>query len=353
METVYFEKSMFCGDFKRKNEAYYESHKDCLVYHSDILKTEGAHVNKGDTILYLSCYPLEDLFPIKSPIEGYIHYDIHGIEKVLSEGGKAKICELYGSFVELADAVYSCSYNFSIDEFTGKEIFSWKRVAGKETSSFNFKLYGISFDIKDNIPYFRFDDVAQSGDLILLFDNKEKIELSLASFPKQMGVFTYVPLYRREIELLKTSPLDKFRIYHNDGYSDVTFERLIDKILFYLFAKTFVAILDKKGIDWKSLYEPEKQSSDVNDAECYVYLMHDTTNGFYKIGISNKPEYRERTLQSEKPTIELIRAKQYPSRDIAEAIESSLHKVFSSKRIRGEWFSLDEKDVDKILKTLQ
>ena len=353
METVFFEKSMLCGDFKKNNEAYYESHPDCLVYHSDLLKTEGSHVNKGDTILYLSCYPLKDLFPVNSPSEGYIHYDIHGIDKVLSEGGKAKICELYDSFIELADAVYSCSYAFSIDEFTGKEVFNWKRVAGKETDSFKFnKLYGISFDIIDNTPYLRFTDV-EPGNLILLFDNKEKIELGLADYAKQMKLYTYVPLYRKEIELLSSSPLDKFRIYHNDGYSDVTFERWIDKILFHLFVKTFVAILDKKGIDWKSLYEPEKQRSDENEAECYVYLMHDTTNGFYKIGISNKPEYRERTLQSEKPTIELIQAKQYPSRDIAEAIEASLHKVFSLKRIRGEWFSLDEKDVDKILKTLQ
>ena len=51
METVFFEKSMLCGDFKKNNEAYYESHPDCLVYHSDLLKTEGSHVNKGDTIL--------------------------------------------------------------------------------------------------------------------------------------------------------------------------------------------------------------------------------------------------------------------------------------------------------------
>lgn len=81
---------------------------------------------------------------------------------------------------------------------------------------------------------------------------------------------------------------------------------------------------------------------------CCVYLMHDATNGFYKIGISNNPVYRERTLQSEKPTIELIKAKEFPVRKIAEAFESALHKTYESKRIRGEWFMLNMHDVSNI-----
>ena len=71
---------------------------------------------------------------------------------------------------------------------------------------------------------------------------------------------------------------------------------------------------------------------------CYVYLMKDISNGYYKIGISNTPEYREKTLQSEKPTIELLASKKYPTRKIAEAIESALHTAYSQQRLRGEWF---------------
>lgn len=85
---------------------------------------------------------------------------------------------------------------------------------------------------------------------------------------------------------------------------------------------------------------------------CSVYLMVDTTNGFHKIGISNKPKYREKTLQSEKPTIELICAKQFPSRTIAEAFESALHKAYANKRLRGEWFNLSEEDVNNLKATL-
>lgn len=86
---------------------------------------------------------------------------------------------------------------------------------------------------------------------------------------------------------------------------------------------------------------------------CFLYLMKDFANGFYKIGISNNPEYRERTLQSEKPTIEMIASKRYPTRPIAESIEKALHGAYSEKRLRGEWFELDVNDVENIRETLK
>ncbi|MFB9057813.1 GIY-YIG nuclease family protein [Mariniflexile ostreae] len=86
---------------------------------------------------------------------------------------------------------------------------------------------------------------------------------------------------------------------------------------------------------------------------CFVYLMHDISNNYYKIGISNNPEYRERTLQSEKPTIEMIASKKFPIRKIADSIEKALHNTYSEKRLRGEWFELNAKDVEYIKETLK
>ncbi|WNM20283.1 GIY-YIG nuclease family protein [Flavobacterium capsici] len=86
---------------------------------------------------------------------------------------------------------------------------------------------------------------------------------------------------------------------------------------------------------------------------CYLYLMKDLANEYYKIGISNSPEYREKTLQSEKPTIELIISKGFSSRKIALAFENSLHKSYSEKRLRGEWFQLSEKEVIEIREILK
>ena len=90
-----------------------------------------------------------------------------------------------------------------------------------------------------------------------------------------------------------------------------------------------------------------------NQDQCFVYLMLDTVNGYYKIGISNKPDYRERTLQSEKPSIEMIASKRFPNRKIAMAIESALHTSYSQQRIRGEWFNLNDADVAAIIETLK
>lgn len=95
-------------------------------------------------------------------------------------------------------------------------------------------------------------------------------------------------------------------------------------------------------------YEDYEQNADY----CCVYLMNDTSNGYYKIGMSNNPEFRESTLQSEKPTIVKVCHKKYPSRKIAHAFESALHHVYESKRIRGEWFRLNEKDIWEIKQTL-
>jgi hypothetical protein len=86
---------------------------------------------------------------------------------------------------------------------------------------------------------------------------------------------------------------------------------------------------------------------------CYVYLMIDTANEHYKIGISNNPEYRERTLQSEKPTIQHIAAKKFPNREIALSTEKTLHNKYAHKRKRGEWFQLDSKEVDEIKRKLK
>lgn len=85
---------------------------------------------------------------------------------------------------------------------------------------------------------------------------------------------------------------------------------------------------------------------------CYVYLMHDEANGYYKIGMSNDPTYREGTLQSEKPTIKLVATHKYPTRKIASAIETALHNVYRDNHVRGEWYRLASNDVLAIKETL-
>jgi len=74
----------------------------------------------------------------------------------------------------------------------------------------------------------------------------------------------------------------------------------------------------------------------------FTYLMIDSNTGYCKIGKSVEPKVRERTLQSEKPTISMIAITE-------ENIESLLHKKFAHKRIRGEWFDLNDKELEDLM----
>lgn len=86
----------------------------------------------------------------------------------------------------------------------------------------------------------------------------------------------------------------------------------------------------------------------------HVYLMKNDRNGFYKIGVSISPKFREKTLQSEEPEVRLIMSvEEDPSETQVSLIsaldgEDFLHKTFADKRVRGEWFRLDEEDIDCI-----
>jgi hypothetical protein len=68
-------------------------------------------------------------------------------------------------------------------------------------------------------------------------------------------------------------------------------------------------------------------------------LILDEITGYHKIGRSKNPIKRERTLQSEKPTISLFYYCEVPAK-----IESILHEKYKDYRVRGEWFDLDEEE---------
>tara|TARA_B100000513_G_scaffold138416_1_gene62816 strand:+ start:357 stop:893 length:537 start_codon:yes stop_codon:yes gene_type:complete len=117
---------------------------------------------------------------------------------------------------------------------------------------------------------------------------------------------------------------------------------------------SFLKILFLKKKELKAYKELEELRGVRNTLVVnYVYLMYDPSLELYKIGHSKDAEFRERTLQGQRPTIELVSKRQYPSRDSARKIESLLHKKFDSKRIRGEWFKLEKTDVDYLKEYLK
>lgn len=83
--------------------------------------------------------------------------------------------------------------------------------------------------------------------------------------------------------------------------------------------------------------EPDRPS-----IQSFVYLLKNNRNGYIKIGHSKNPSFREKTLQSEEPDIEMIF--QSPgTRDL----EKECHYRFSAYRVRGEWFRLSEIEIEE------
>lgn len=69
-----------------------------------------------------------------------------------------------------------------------------------------------------------------------------------------------------------------------------------------------------------------------------VYLILSTDNGFYKIGVSNKPNYRIEQLKTGNSSpLKLIET--YKS-EFAYKIESVLKRRYSFSKKEGEWFNL-------------
>lgn len=98
---------------------------------------------------------------------------------------------------------------------------------------------------------------------------------------------------------------------------------------------------EERRID--SASDPSNRKA-VKASRCgFVYVMRDTHLDAYKIGFSNNPQHRERTLQAEKPSIELLHKWQGTIAD-----EEMLHTAFAAKRIRGEWFRLTSEDIESI-----
>ena len=81
----------------------------------------------------------------------------------------------------------------------------------------------------------------------------------------------------------------------------------------------------------------------IEKGKDYIYLMVNTETSLIKIGKSNNPRYRERTLHSQEPTVHLIAVW-----CCHHKIEKDLHAMFDQKRSRGEWFRLLLSDLAEI-----
>ena len=351
----------------------------------------GSFVNEGDVI-----YDVWENEPslnnkrarLKVASSGYFYTKIDHIKNP-SEG--KYLYTLYSSKEYLIEKLYPNELCIEEDPFSKNIIITGPEFAG-DCSGFNMSNLFVSFIFKGGkhhicLKYSKKDVQIRKGFKInFLLDNGCVLSYLIQKRPvknnnKSSQFIVMIELPSEDILEIKNHGCSKWQILNEEDVvickgkntccnvvSPImsaiyrakygpTYEKLYDAIwseMNNLVVKDFV----NRYLDYSNqiIVEIEEDSQLISDKadqkKCYVYLMVDTTNNFYKIGISNDPKYREHTLQSDKPTIELICAKAFPSRVIAEAIESALHKAFSKKRIRGEWFNLTDEDVRYLCETL-
>jgi hypothetical protein len=104
--------------------------------------------------------------------------------------------------------------------------------------------------------------------------------------------------------------------------------------------RTYYTNPPKRFIEFKS----KSRAGEVSKPKSQkTYILKDDNTSLYKIGKSVNPKHRERTLQSEKPTIKMVKTWD-------KDIEAELHKKYESQRVRGEWFNLTEIQIRYICK---
>ncbi len=365
-----------------------------LVFLTNWLLNNGDTVECGEKILEVKGGNSDSLFftyELKAKASGIIEFTKSPTKHFIDELKQKELLYLIYKDEDIRfKNRYSNEIDIQIDDFTNAKTIKWNVVGGLKcpfnsdtpnpiggiiSDSSNGESFMFSFQNHSSKDYIVFNFFAKEYKLMIddqvdfLFDDNELVcfKVSEKSYKvtsnwKQLFE-TKVPITQEELISFKTKKLSKWRIElksssqliqglaNNDWYNNDYFHKVLQNLVSeYLEAvnlhiENYSPLLNK--------LESEIETVLPKNEDCYVYLMIDTINNFHKIGISNSPEYREKTLQSDKPTIELISAKKFPSRKIAESIEKALHTTFADKRLRGEWFELNDTEIDEIKETLR
>lgn len=91
-------------------------------------------------------------------------------------------------------------------------------------------------------------------------------------------------------------------------------------------------------------YQQFKEASGA--APGWIYLIRERSEGHYKIGKAKDAEVRTRTFEVVLP-IKIDPVCKIPTGN-RHQLERELHDMFADKRVAGEWFALDDSDVEFI-----
>lgn len=306
------------------------------------------------------------------------------------------------------ESLFPCDLEEKQDEISGNKTLYWNRLGGIEclgiplnvnvTESLYIKGIYEDGNVLFVLDFISKDISMKKGDtLSLKFDNGQVLDFTISSSPaKVFGNFKFpyeegnhIQLFKinsspyysskrrrflrevkfvlsiKDLKLLARHLLCFWRITLNSEGGAVIdgkmqndfFKKEVCPLIVNNMFKTLLKHLSvyNHAFSEEAIWNEVEQSAntEIQLDYCYVYLMHDEANDYYKIGMSNNPEYREGTLQSEKPTISLVASHKYPTRKFAAAIETALHNVYKDNHVRGEWYKLTDKDVKIIIEGLK
>jgi len=368
---------------------YYHKHYDNfpdMTHHSiTIYVDDGQRVEIGDELFNLESTLLgnqitKKQITIRAEKEGFV--DIYNFDFSYDHvKNNSLILTINDTDKNRINRKYVNIPNVVTDEFTGNKNITWFSVSGDslgiisyaDDESISLQFSFCHLNNSDYIfMYFSSRELKpEVNDRVqFLFENGQIIDFSVLQKPKVLTVKgkpklweLKFPITRSDLEVFSNEDFRRWKVIvdslereylggETGEYQYAEKHNLV--IAIKKFTQEFVNIVNHELSDHSFLeLASESESKSINTESCYVYLMKDLANSFYKIGISNNPDYREGTLQSEKPTIELVAKKKFPVRKIAESFEKALHNAYSSKRIRGEWFNLNEVEASHVIDSLE
>lgn len=349
-------------------------------------KQDGEFVNKDEVILAISekyySGKISNTYYHKAEKSGFldiVHCDIYPLNQnnilyTINEDDEKRINR---KFINIPDIVF--------DDFTNKKTIKWKQIGHPlyysqgivSKSNDNHISFIFTFNNLDDKDFIVFQFASKElnlskGDIVsFLFEDNRIIDFiikessyRLISNYEEKHLENKIQITEDELRLFEDYDLLKWKIVLKKQNVEIfggeegtgKYQSSKDlKIVIRKLTKEYRSLVSAEIENYQPLLERDTLTS-LEDTplveECHVYLMIDTVNNYHKIGISNKPSWREKTLQSEKPSIELLASKKFINRKIAYSFEKALHDAYDEKRIRGEWFNLDESEIKEITHTL-
>ena len=282
---------------------------------------------------------------------------------VLSNTEIYHLTELSLNEVEKRILDYALLYNHTyevLDDYVFKSnVFWWADSYELEEDFFEF-IHDICLE--------HYNDVKEDDEDFGLYINFTRLVLEAVEYRiNKFDIYDKLSVEWQENDNIHTIVMEE---YEDNLYYQVINEEKVLKCLDFYDSYIQENLLSKKDLEtlqnlekeriikimscYESLEKLKSYRCSIYDTEKYLsldkkkfsklqkcYIIKDKNTGLYKIGKSNNPKNREKTLQAEKPTYQLIKT-------FNKNWESLLHKKYKEQRLRGEWFNLSKLQVEYI-----